>query len=219
MSERSTSRAAAVGGKVDGRRVRGEIRRDKILATAIEVFGSQGFRGGSLREIAQRVGITEAGLLHHFGSKAELLAAVLAERDRLDAQRRESEEAHGVGLVDGMRHQVRRNATTPGLVGLHVVLSAEATEPSHPAHDAYRARYRRQREADESRFRDLVERGVLRPDVDPDKIVQITSAVMDGLQLQWLLDPESNDLPELFEHFLTLLGAPPEERTDPTAPA
>ena len=194
----------------DRRLVRGEISRDKILATAVEVFGKQGFRGGSLREIAQRVGISEAGLLHHFGSKAGLLAAVLAERDRIDAVRRDDEEARGTSLVDGMRYLVRRNATTPGLVGLHVIVSAEATEPGHPAHERYRERYRSIRAQDRDGFRELVESGVLRSDIDPDKIGMIVSAVMDGLQLQWLLDPEQVDLPDLFEHFLSLLGAPAE---------
>lgn len=194
----------------DRRLVRGEISRDKILATAVQVFGTQGFRGGSLREIAQGVGISEAGLLHHFGSKAGLLAAVLAERDRIDADRRAAEEADGTDLVDGMRHLVRRNATTPGLVGLHVIVSAEATEPGHPAHDLYRERYRGLRAQDREGFRELVASGALRPDVDPDKIGPICSAVMDGLQLQWLLDPDNVDLPDLFEHFLSLLTGAPE---------
>lgn len=203
--------------KQDGRRARGEIRRERILEIAVEVFGKQGFRGGSLREISRRVGISEAGLLHHFGSKAGLLAAMLAERDRLDRDRREHEESVGVDFVDAMRHQVRRNAATPGLVGMHVVVSAEATEVEHPAHEAYRDRYRRQREQDASRFAELVERGELRSDLDPSKLVQLTSAVMDGLQLQWLLDPDGIDMPDLFEHFLELLGAAPERSSDPNA--
>jgi len=205
----------AVGSKLDRRLVRGEASRDRILTTAIEVFGTQGFRGGSLRDIARKVGISEAGLLHHFGSKAGVLTAVLDERDRRDAERRAAEEVDGVEMVDAMRHQVRRNAGTPGLVGLHVVVSAEATENEHPAHEHYRERYRRLRELDRPRFRELVEKGLLRSEVDPDKIGPITSAVMDGLQLQWLLDPDHIDLEDLFEHFLSLLGAPPEERPAP----
>ncbi len=209
--------ARNTGSKVDGRVARGDARREQILRTAVDVFARQGFRGGSLREISQRVGISEAGLLHHFGSKAGLLAAVMAERDRLDAERARIEEDHGIGLVDGMRHLVRRNAQQPGLVGLHVVVSAESTEPEHPAHETYRERYRTIRAADREQFRELIASGGLRSDIDPDKIGAITSAVMDGLQLQWLLDPENIDLPGLFEHFLEILGAAPEERPDPTA--
>lgn len=198
-------------GPRDRRLIRGEVSREKILATAVQVFGTQGYRGGSLREIAQRVGISEAGLLHHFGSKAGLLAAVLAERDRIDAERRARDEAEGTGLVDSMRHQVSRNAAAPGLVGLHVIVSAEATEPEHPAHELFRERYRGLRAQDRDGFRELVDSRAIRADVDHDKIGAITSAVMDGLQLQWLLDPELVDMPDLFEHFLQLLGAGPEQ--------
>ena len=73
------------GKRPDGRLVRGEQRRREILRTAVEVFGEQGFRGSSLREIAARVGISEAGLLHHFGSKAALLTATIEERSATES--------------------------------------------------------------------------------------------------------------------------------------
>lgn len=193
------------GKRPDGRLVRGEQRRREILRTAVEVFGEQGFRGSSLREIAARVGISEAGLLHHFGSKAGLLTATIEERDRRDLDRRTQAETDGASLLATIRDQVRRNAETPGLVGLHVVVAAEATEPSHPAHDVVRDRYRALRHQDDTRFRDAIERGELRPEVDPQAIGQLFSAVMDGLQLQWLLDPENVDMVALFDHFVALL--------------
>jgi AcrR family transcriptional regulator len=194
--------------RIDLRRVRGDRRREAILSTAVEVFGEQGFRGSSLRDIARRVGISEAGLLHHFGSKVALLSATLAERDEKDRVHREESEASGVGFVDTMRDQVRRNSQTPGLVALHVVLSAEATDPQHPAHPAFRDRYRGLRHQDDALFRRLQEAGELRDDIDARRLGQIVSAVMDGLQLQWLMDPDEVDMPGLFEDFLHLLEVP-----------
>ncbi len=208
-----TKQGKAEGKRPDGRLVRGEQRRREILRTAVEVFGEQGFRGSSLREIAARVGISEAGLLHHFGSKAGLLTATIEERDRRDLERRTQEETEGATLLATIRDQVRRNAETPGLVGLHVVVAAEATDPTHPAHAVVRDRYRALRHQDDTRFHDAIDRGELRPEVDPQAIGQLFSAVMDGLQLQWLLDPENVDMVALFDHFVALLqpeqGAPP----------
>ncbi|MGO1240602.1 MAG: TetR/AcrR family transcriptional regulator, partial [Cellulosimicrobium funkei] len=109
------ARGTTAAGLPDRRIVRGEQRRREILRTAVEVFGEQGFRGSSLREIAARVGISEAGLLHHFGSKAGLLTATLEERDRRDRVRRGEDEAAGADLLTTIRDQVRRNAETPGL--------------------------------------------------------------------------------------------------------
>src|SRR5690349_18357099 len=60
----------------------GTRRREQIVATAITVFGEHGFAGGSIRTIAQRVGVSHATLLQHFGSKEGLLTAVLQEWDR-----------------------------------------------------------------------------------------------------------------------------------------
>jgi len=52
-------------------------RKVLILQAAFEVFSNLGFRGGSLAKIAELVGISEAGILHHFKSKDALLIAVL----------------------------------------------------------------------------------------------------------------------------------------------
>ena len=52
-------------------------RRRTILATALEVFAESGFRGASVREIASRVGMTDTGVLHHFGGKGKLLLEVV----------------------------------------------------------------------------------------------------------------------------------------------
>ncbi|GAB2709521.1 AcrR family transcriptional regulator [Microbacterium marinum] len=195
-------------GRADLRKVRGDKRRSTILATAVEVFGEQGYRGTSLREIARRVGISDAGLLHHFGSKMGLLAATIEARDEMDRERREASEAAGATFVDTMRDQVARNTRSPGLVALHVVLSAEATDPQHPAHESFRDRYRQIRHQDDESFSRLQADGELRTDLDPERVGQLVTAMMDGLQLQWLLDPDAVDMEGLFEDFLHLLEIP-----------
>ena len=65
------------------RRTRGpyrksEERRREIVAAALEVFSTSGFRAGSLKDIGLRIGIDPSTILHHFGSKEGLLRAGLA---------------------------------------------------------------------------------------------------------------------------------------------
>ncbi|MFT4052164.1 MAG: TetR/AcrR family transcriptional regulator [Microbacterium sp.] len=196
--------------RTDLRRARGDRRREAILETAVSVFGEQGYRGTSLREVARRVGISDAGLLHHFGTKVGLLAATIAERDEIDLRRRQESEAAGATFIETMRAQVARNAQSPGLVALHVVLSAEATDPQHPAHESFRERYRALRHQDDASFARLQEEGAVRADVDPNRVGQLVTAMMDGLQLQWLLDPQAVDMVGLFDDFLRLLEVPQE---------
>jgi AcrR family transcriptional regulator len=52
-------------------------RRDQILDAAMVCFASAGFRGTTTREIAGRVGITEAALYRHFPSKEALYVAII----------------------------------------------------------------------------------------------------------------------------------------------
>ncbi|MFI7678516.1 TetR/AcrR family transcriptional regulator [Actinophytocola sp. NPDC049390] len=51
--------------------------RETIRAVALELFSDKGFEQTSLREIAERVGLTKASLYYHYPSKQALLLAVV----------------------------------------------------------------------------------------------------------------------------------------------
>ena len=53
----------------------GIARRQKIVAAATERFAREGYHRTALTRVAEDVGITEGGLLHHFPSKDALIAA------------------------------------------------------------------------------------------------------------------------------------------------
>jgi AcrR family transcriptional regulator len=57
----------------------GEARdtRAEILDVAAELFGDRGYDATSLREIAERLGISKAALYYHFPSKQEILRALV----------------------------------------------------------------------------------------------------------------------------------------------
>jgi AcrR family transcriptional regulator len=60
--------------------------RARILEVALERFATRGYHATSVREIAERVGVTKAAVLYHFPGKSDILGA-LAEPmlDDLDA--------------------------------------------------------------------------------------------------------------------------------------
>ena len=155
-------------------------RRRAILATALEVFAESGFRGASIREIAGRVGMTDTGVLHHFGGKGNLLLEVVKQKEDEDA-----------GAIDDpfLRDLVAKNGRRSGTVRLFTTLSAEATDPEHPAHDHFVDRYRRVRAFAAERLAEESAEGRIPPTIDPDIAARLLLAVMDGLQVQWLLDP------------------------------
>jgi len=47
-----------------------EDTRQRILDVASELFVERGYDATSLREIAERLGVTKAALYYHFASKA-----------------------------------------------------------------------------------------------------------------------------------------------------
>ncbi len=55
----------------------GEDTRQRILDVSAELFVDQGYDGTSLREIAERLGVTKAALYYHFSSKDQILRALL----------------------------------------------------------------------------------------------------------------------------------------------
>lgn len=181
------------GGPAEPRRgyARGRATREEILEAALVLFGEVGYHTASLREIAARVGISHPGLLHHFPSKAALLEAVLQRRDDVDDAAMQSDLAQGVDYLEALVRVVERNAARPGIVELFATLSAEATAPTHPAHAYFERRYAEVLTTTTAVFEQHRAAGTLRAGVDPASAARRLVAVMDGLQVQWLLGADS----------------------------
>ncbi|MBO2445818.1 TetR family transcriptional regulator [Actinomadura barringtoniae] len=50
--------------------------RTRILEVALDLFASRGFHATSLREIAERLGLTKTAVLYHFPSKQDIVSAL-----------------------------------------------------------------------------------------------------------------------------------------------
>lgn len=181
----------------------GERTRAALVDAAFDVFAQRGFQRLSIRQIAEEIGTSHTALLHHFGSKDELLKAVLARRlDREGPVR-----AHLVaelGFLDAVPEIMRHNATVPGLIQLDSVLRAESLSPEHVAHDfivteqaeflaAVRAELEREQAA-----------GHLRAGLDLDVTARLITALVEGVQLAWLSD-QSVDMAAHLAAFMELI--------------
>lgn len=172
----------------------GAARRAAIIETALELFGEVGYHGASLREVAARVGVSHTGLLHHFANKAELLEAVLEERERRSIRLFDLEASEPLDMLRNLVALASHNATSKGLIELYCVLSAEATSPAHPAHSYFVTRYRTVRARLTEVLNHLQNHGILRKEVMPHAAAVELLAYSDGIQLQWLLDPGAIDM-------------------------
>ncbi|MFT3888182.1 MAG: helix-turn-helix domain-containing protein [Arachnia sp.] len=177
--------------------------RARILDAALEVFGEQGFDTGSLREIAERAGVSQAGLLHHYRNKVALLSAVLERRDER-ASATVFTQARGVERLQAVIEFARENASIPFEIDLFAVLSAEATRAEHPANAYMRRRYSWVSEIMESTLRETAEEGYLHPEADPKEVASQFIALWDGLQIQWLLRVNDVNIADRLECFIDL---------------
>jgi AcrR family transcriptional regulator len=62
---------------------RRQLTRDALVTAAAEVFNRKGFNGASLDEIAEAAGFTRGAIYSNFGSKEELLFAVIDHFDEM----------------------------------------------------------------------------------------------------------------------------------------
>lgn len=120
------------GTRVNLTRARGERTREVILEEATLLFSTYGYRGTSLRDISERVGISHPGMLHHFSRKETLLQAVLERVAR-----------HFEELIDDFVETVQEPAAIRDWDAVRqyqsvmfAVVRAEAVEKDHPGHEA-----------------------------------------------------------------------------------
>lgn len=170
---------------------KGVAKREEILTTALEVVSERGFGGASVKELADAVGLTPAGLLHYFGSKDELFVQVLRKRDEVDAARfLPGGDVDPHELADVWVKLIRHNAQVPGLVALFSRMAAAADDPSGPAHDYFAARGVNLRAQMTDALVQLQTDGGVTDRVPADMLARMLQALTDGLQLQWLVDPD-----------------------------
>jgi AcrR family transcriptional regulator len=186
----------------NARNVKHAERSAEILRATLEVIAERGYRGTTLGAVAERVGLTQQGLLHYFPTKEALLVAVLEARDQWDTGgATPSPTGWRLELLTSL---VDYNAMRPGIVQTFSALLGESVTEGHPARDFFTRRYVQVRGSMADVLRD--EYGDRLPGgLTPEQAAPLLVAVLDGLQFQWLLDPESVDMPEAFRDFLRLL--------------
>jgi AcrR family transcriptional regulator len=175
-------------------------RRAEIIASATEVFGEHGYVGGTLAQIAQQVGVTPQAVVKLFGSKEGLLTEVLESSDAQNAKLHFA-DLEGLDHLDASGALVRHNMQHRGMLELMLTLGAEATSPTHPAHEYMVRRYADYATSIAARLRHARDAGQIRTFTDAQLLHEARgyAALMDGLQLQWLLDPDF-DLVGAWEH-------------------
>ncbi len=164
------------------------VRRAQIVDEGIRIIGEKGYNGFTVQALAERCGLSNAGLLYYFESKDRLLLALLDEIER--------REMDSVSPLLATAFAALEASDTPkeiiyaalgAMIGCYLdrpeigrfitVLQAESLDPGHPAHIWFKQIDRETLE--------LFERLISRLCIDPALKSQQLLALMNGLPLQW----------------------------------
>ncbi|WP_435298844.1 TetR/AcrR family transcriptional regulator [Timonella sp. A28] len=190
----------------------GRRRREEILAAAFEHFAEFGYHGASMREIAASTGVTHAGLRYHFPSKDDLLLAVLEKRSSLgdrffedpfgeSFENLEHQQERVWEVIEAFVDFMRFSFDRLGMIQLFTTQAIYASDPDYPAHEFYVRRYDKMRDDYRRALVVIQEFGILKPELCIDHVSIEIIAFLEGLQVQWLLQPEKLDYVSALEHY------------------
>src|SRR5690242_2390068 len=180
------------------RQRRGVRTEEAILQATLRLLAARGVHGTSLDLLAEDVGVAKSSILWHFGSKEELLLRV-AERVFEEVSRGPARDILALPTLDERSEAMWRfYAETvrrrPELRRLVLYLIFETAEGRPELRARLRQLYRGLRDLFAEGLRGVVADGAQRR-----RLAAVSVAALDGLFLQWLLDPDEIDLEALHQ--------------------
>jgi AcrR family transcriptional regulator len=171
---------------------KGVRRRQQILDSAITLLAQRGVDRASLRTVGEAIGVSHTALRHYFSSRDELLVEAYRTHEAQAAQDAPAASESAVGLII---EAAERNRSIPGLVELYATLTTDALQEQHAVtREFVRGRFRSLRQALAGIIASGQQAGRIAPDIDPLDAAALVIAASDGLQIQWLLDPDAVDV-------------------------
>ena len=210
-------------GRTRGPYAKSAGRRDDILRAARAAIAENGYARASLRDIAERVGLTHAGLQYYFPTKEAILTALLDERDADAEQRGREQDAPSLNgtvatLADILRATISAHLETPELTGLWAELTIAARSQDHPAHDHFVDRFDHGRALITERLGSPAKHEALPGGLSAAEAAVLVVAMIEGLETQWLLDPSLDIITPLTKFIQLVDGSPDHRRTKRSRP-
>jgi len=183
---------------------RGDARR-RVLRAATRLFSRQGFAATSMGKIAAKAQASPSSIYWHFrGGKHDILLAVLDEAAETFAGRTVElvrEAANPADKLEALfREAQRQMESTPDALRLLLQMSLERADDSPEVRDRIQEIFGRYRDAIAEQLTAAV----------PDRAgpraqgaAALLLATLQGIFLQWQLDPDSVELDSMFDQLRT----------------
>ena len=171
-------------------------RRNQIMEAALTVFSRLGFERASMDNIAKEAGVSKGALYLYYKSKDAIIAKLL-QLLFYQALKQVRILAAGEGSVTEQllaftrvltREMDRMAAMQPISLQFYAIAARHPTIRQHLR--AYFKEYR-------TLMEEVIQRGVaqdeLRADINPTEAAITLTALLEGLALVWLIDPQATD--------------------------
>jgi TetR/AcrR family acrAB operon transcriptional repressor len=176
--------------------------RQRLVASATELFARKGYREASVQQIADAAGISRGSIFWHFGSKEGLLWAVAEELfARWEKEVLVPEVGEAIGVEAVLRSLDAHRAFLTGETDAHrlfYVLMFEALGPRADLAGEYARLHRHFRTLGGEWIARGMEKGDVRSDIDPKAISVAIVGALGGIAYQYLLDPAGVDLDRIY---------------------
>ncbi|MDO8933329.1 MAG: TetR family transcriptional regulator [Rhodocyclaceae bacterium] len=200
--------------------------RSRILDAAARCFARKGYANASLDEVAAEAGLTKGAVYWHFAGKHDLFFALLdarcAEMDNYMPAVVESAMSAGqaardpkLALTTLITGIVRRLGADPNWPRLFIEFFGQTRDP------AVRARFGQRYLESYADVAAMVRAGIptgSTPQGDPDDLAVFWIALIDGLMLAWLVNPDSIDLDARIARIIDILWDGLGARRQPVPP-
>jgi AcrR family transcriptional regulator len=172
---------------------KGVRRRQQILDSAIALLAQRGVDRASLRTMGEAIGVSHTALRHYFSSRDELLVEAYRTHEAQAATA--APAAADESAVGVIIEAAERNRSIPGLVELYATLTTDALQEQHSVtREFVRGRFQTLRGELAARIESGQRAGRIAAGIDPVDAAALVIAASDGLQIQWLLDPDAVDV-------------------------
>ncbi|ARE89368.1 TetR/AcrR family transcriptional regulator [Clostridium formicaceticum] len=173
-------------------------RKERIILSTIEVIDEYGIQGFSTREVARRQGISESTIFKHFGSKNQLILAVLDHYSQYDEDIIKSIELKKIRGVEAINYFIQAYTTYyenyPAITAITQVYDIlnNNSELAGTIKKIFITRIK----AMERFVREAQEEGAISFDVDAEKLAIIMVGSYRTICLKWRMERYSFSLKE-----------------------
>ncbi|HEX2622434.1 MAG TPA: TetR/AcrR family transcriptional regulator [Phototrophicaceae bacterium] len=164
---------------------KGDETRQMILLRAAEVFNRKGYSGASMADIMQATGLEKGGIYRHFASKDDLaleafdFAVDMVRQEFQHALKDKRDAMDRLRAIVGVYRAMPEGLPVAG--GCPVLNTAIEADDTHPVlRDHARRTMDEWREYIRRTAAKGIERGQIRPQVDPDELATFMIAMLEG---------------------------------------